>query len=131
MDPFVVLITVLVLLTLFLGIGVWVGLSLFAVAIISLSLFRSMPVDKLLAQLTYNTVTTPEMVALPMFILMAELLFHTKLSASLFKGLAPWTNRLPGRMMHVNVLGPIIQRWYNSGVRAVVGACRCGQYNGT
>jgi len=36
---------------------------------------------------------------------MAELLFHTKLSASLFKGLAPWTNRLPGRMMHVNVLG--------------------------
>ena len=105
MDPFVVLITVLVLLTLFLGIGVWVGLSLFAVAIISLSLFRSMPVDKLLAQLTYNTVTTPEMVALPMFILMAELLFHTKLSASLFKGLSPWTNRLPGRMMHVNVLG--------------------------
>ena len=36
---------------------------------------------------------------------MAELLFHTKLSASLFKGLSPWTNRLPGRMMHVNVLG--------------------------
>ena len=105
MDPFVVLITVLVLLALLLGIGVWVGLSLFAVAIISLALFRSMPVEKLLAQLTYNTVTTPEMVALPMFILMAEILFHTRLSASLFKGLAPWTNKLPGRMVHVNVLG--------------------------
>jgi len=104
-DPFVVLITVLVLLALLLGIGVWVGLSLFAVAIISLALFRSMPVEKLLAQLTYNTVTTPEMVALPMFILMAEILFHTRLSASLFKGLAPWTNKLPGRMVHVNVLG--------------------------
>jgi TRAP-type C4-dicarboxylate transport system, large permease component len=64
-----------------------------------------MPVDKLLAQLTYNTLTTPEMVALPMFILMAEILFHTRLSSSLFNGLSPWTHRLPGKMMHVNVLG--------------------------
>ena len=105
MDPFVVLITVLVLLALLLGSGVWVGLSLFAVAITSLALFRSMPVDKLLAQLTYNTVTTPELVALPMFILMAEVLFHTRLSASLFRGLSPWTSRLPGKMVHVNVIG--------------------------
>ncbi len=105
MDPIVILITVLGLLVLFLGMGVWVGLGLFSVAITSLALFRSMPVDKLLAQLTYNTVTTPELVALPMFILMAEILFHTKLSSSLFNGLAPWTNKLPGRMVHVNVLG--------------------------
>lgn len=105
MDPILILITVLSLLVFFLGLGVWVGIGLFSVAITSLALFRSMPVDKLLAQLTYNTVTTPELVALPMFILMAEILFHTKLSTSLFKGLAPWTNQLPGRMMHVNVLG--------------------------
>lgn len=105
MDPIFILITVLCLLVLFLGIGIWVGLGLFSVAITLLALFRSMPVDKLLAQLTYNTVTTPELVALPMFILMAEVLFHTKLSSSLFKGLAPWTNQLPGRMLHVNVLG--------------------------
>ena len=105
MDPIFILITVLCLLVLFLGIGIWVGLGLFSVAITLLALFRSMPVDKLLAQLTYNTVTTPELVALPMFILMAEVLFHTKLSTSLFNGLAPWTNQLPGRMMHVNVLG--------------------------
>lgn len=105
MDPIFILITVLGLLVFYLGLGVWVGLGLFSVAVTSLALFRSMPVDKLLAQLTYNTVTTPELVALPMFILMAEILFHTKLSTSLFKGLAPWTNRLPGRMMHVNVLG--------------------------
>ena len=47
-----------------------------------------MLVDKLVAQLSYNTVTTPEMVALPMFILMAEILFHTRLSSSLFNGLS-------------------------------------------
>ncbi len=105
MDPILTLIVVLALLTVFLGMGVWVGLGLFSVAITSLALFRSMPVDKLLAQLTYNTLTTPEMVALPMFILMAEILFHTRLSSSLFNGLSPWTHRLPGKMMHVNVLG--------------------------
>lgn len=97
--------TVLGILITTLAFGVWVGVALFSVGIISLALFRTMPVEKLLAQLTYNVTTTPELIALPLFILMAEILFHSKLSASLFTGLAPWTNRLPGRLLHVNVLG--------------------------
>lgn len=105
MDPVFILLTIVALLVVVLGASVWVGLALYSVAITSLAVFRSMPVDKLLAQLTYNTLTTPELIALPMFILMAEILFHTKLSASLFNGLSPWTARLPGRMLHVNVLG--------------------------
>lgn len=105
MDPSVILVVILGLLVFTLGLGIWVGLALYAVAIIGLALFRNMPVDKLLAQLSWNTLTTPELIALPMFILMAEILFHTRLSASLFNGLSPWTTRLPGRMLHVNVLG--------------------------
>ncbi len=97
--------TIVIVLVLALGLGVWVGLALFAVGIISLEAFRTMPVEKLLAQITYGTATTPELIALPLFILMAEILFHTKLSDSLFRGLAPWANRLPGRLLHVNVLG--------------------------
>lgn len=98
-------ITVLALLVITLGLGVWVGLALYAVGIVSLALYRNMPLDKLLSQLTFNVSTTPELLALPLFILMAEILFHSKLSASLFAGLAPWTTRLPGRLLHVNVLG--------------------------
>lgn len=97
--------TVLAILITTLAFGVWVGVALFSVGIVSLALFRSMPVEKLLAQLTFNVTTTPELIALPLFILMAEILFHSKLSASLFTGLAPWTNWLPGRLLHVNVLG--------------------------
>ncbi len=104
MDATVILATVLAILAIALGLGIWVGLALYCVAITGLALFRTMPVDKLLAQLTYNTLTTPELIALPMFILMAEILFHTRLSSSLFKGLSPWTHGLPGRMLHVNVL---------------------------
>ena len=97
--------TVLAVLVTTLAFGVWVGVALFSVGIVSLALFRSMPVEKLLAQLTFNVTTTPELISLPLFILMAEILFHSKLSNSLFSGLAPWTNRLPGRLLHVNVLG--------------------------
>ena len=96
---------VLGVLALVLGAGVWVGLALYAPGLAGLAIFRNLPVDKLLAQLTWNATTTPELIALPLFILMAEILFHSRLSASLFTGLAPWTTRLPGRLLHVNVLG--------------------------
>ncbi|MDF1585184.1 TRAP transporter large permease [Marinimicrococcus flavescens] len=99
------LLTVLALLAGLLSLGVWVGLSLFGVGAGSLLLFRSMPVDKLLGQISFNATTVPELIALPLFILMGEILFRTELSRSLFQGLAPWTSRLPGKLLHVNVLG--------------------------
>jgi tripartite ATP-independent transporter DctM subunit len=85
--------------------GVWIGVALVAVGILSLELFRSMPVAKFLAQDFWTSMTSPELIALPLFVLMGEILFHTKLSENLFRGMAPWTNRLPGGLMHVNVLG--------------------------
>jgi C4-dicarboxylate transporter DctM subunit len=97
--------TVLLILGFTLGMGVWVGLALFSVGFIGLEVFKNIPVEKLMAQLSWNVTTTPELIALPLFILMAEILFHSHLSSSLFTGLAPWTMRLPGRLLHVNVLG--------------------------
>jgi tripartite ATP-independent transporter DctM subunit len=98
-------IVVIACMAIYLGLGVWVALALYSVAITSLALLKSMPVGKLAAQLTFNTINTPELIALPLFILMADLLFYTRLSESLFRGLAPWASRLPGRLIHVNVLG--------------------------
>jgi C4-dicarboxylate transporter, DctM subunit len=97
--------TVILLLVAFLGIGVWVSISLFAVGIGSLTIFRDMPVDRILAQNIWNSTTGQELLALPLFILMAEILFRTRLADMLFKGLAPWTVNLPGRLAHINVLG--------------------------
>ncbi|MEM0909157.1 MAG: TRAP transporter large permease subunit [Pseudomonadota bacterium] len=85
--------------------GVWVGLALLGTGIGGLLIFRSMPVDKLVGQITFNAVTVPELVALPLFIMMAEILFRTELSRALFRGLAPWAAPLPGKLLHVNVLG--------------------------
>lgn len=94
------------LLTLLLGGGVWIGLGLIGTGGGLLYLFRpNMPSVKLLAQQTYNVVISPELLALPLFILMAEILFRTKISESLFTGLAPWLRRVPGRLSHLTVLG--------------------------
>jgi tripartite ATP-independent transporter DctM subunit len=93
------------LLVVFLGAGVWVSLALFSVGIAGLEIFRDMPIERQLAISIWNTTTSESLIALPLFILMAEILFRTRLSASLFSGLAPWAAYLPGRLMHVNVLG--------------------------
>ncbi|MGH6792868.1 MAG: TRAP transporter large permease [Methyloceanibacter sp.] len=85
--------------------GVWVGLALFTTGAIGLYAFRNLPIDKILAQSLWGITTSPELLALPLFILMAEILFRTRVSAMLFQGLAPWTTWLPGRLIHVNVLG--------------------------
>jgi len=102
--PAPILVTI-ALLFLLLASGAWVSLSLMGVGITSLSLFRSMPVDKLLAQSVWNGLSSPELVALPLFILMAELLYRSKFTNNLFASLEPWVRHLPGGLLHTNVLG--------------------------
>ena len=85
--------------------GIWIGLTLAITGTLMLGLFRNIPLDKLLPQYAWNILTTQELLALPLFIVMGEILFRTKLSRSLFQGLAPWTGLLPGRLLHVNVVG--------------------------
>ena len=85
--------------------GIWVGISLMSIGIVSLEVFRDMRVDRFLAGDIWSSATAVELITLPLFILMGELLFHTRLSENLFRGLSPWTRRLPGRLVHVNVMG--------------------------
>ena len=84
---------------------VWVAIALITAGIFALSTFQTLPVDKILARSIWNVTTSTELLALPLFILMAEILCRTNLSQSLFRGLSPWTARLPGNLLHVNVAG--------------------------
>lgn len=93
------------LLLMTLGGGVWVGFSLLSVGILSLEAFKNMKVDRFLAGDLWSSSTALELVTLPLFILMGEILFHTRLSENLFAGLAPFVRRLPGRLVHITVLG--------------------------
>jgi len=101
----IVVLVMFVVLFAFLAGGLWIGWTLAATGTILLALFRDIPLDKLLAQYAWNILTTQELLALPLFILMGEILFRTRLSQALFSGLAPWAGLLPGRLLHVNVIG--------------------------
>ena len=100
-------ITLLLVLSLFLilGSGVWIGLTLAGVAWIGMELFSSRPAGDAMAVTIWGSSSSWTLTALPLFIWMGEILFRTKLSESMFKGLAPWVNWLPGRLLHTNVIG--------------------------
>ncbi|WP_171962997.1 TRAP transporter large permease [Bordetella trematum] len=95
----------LVALLLLLASGLWVSLSLLAISILGLVLFTDTPVGTLVVSTIWDGSWSWAMTALPLFIWMGEILARTRLSEDMFKGLAPWVNWLPGRLLHVNVLG--------------------------
>ena len=91
-----------------LGSGVWIGLTLAGVAWIGMELFSSRPAGDAMALTIWGSASSWTLTALPLFVWMGEILFRTKLSESMFKGLAPWVNALPGRLLHTNVIGSTI-----------------------
>ena len=89
----------------FLGSGIWVALSMIGVSAIGMMLFTSRPVGDAMATTIWGTSSSWTLTALPLFVWMGEILFRTKLSENLFKGLSPWMQKLPGGLIHVNVVG--------------------------
>jgi len=100
-------VTGLLILSLFLilGSGVWIGLTLSGVAWIGMQLFSSRPAGDAMAVTTWGSASSWTLTALPLFVWMGEILFRTRLSQDMFRGLAPWMQALPGRLLHVNVVG--------------------------
>jgi C4-dicarboxylate transporter, DctM subunit len=88
-----------------LGCGVWIGVSLLVVAATGIHFFTSIPAGKVLGNIAWNTLNSWPLTSLPLFIFMGEILFRTRLSQQLFSGLSPWVHRLPGRLLHTNVIG--------------------------
>ncbi len=95
------------ILTLFLilGSGVWIGLTLSGVAWIAMELFSTRSAGDAMAVTIWGSASSWTLTALPLFVWMGEILFRTRLSQDMFKGLAPWMQALPGRLLHTNVVG--------------------------
>lgn len=90
----------------FLAGSVWIGLSLFASGYVLLSIFRpNIPMDIFSSGVIWGSMIPTPLLSLPLFILMSEILVAAGLGRSLFSGLAPWVGRLPGGLLHVNVVG--------------------------
>ncbi|MGE4451205.1 TRAP transporter large permease [Castellaniella sp.] len=98
-------IALIVVLFALLGGGVWVGLTLAGVAWFGMEFFSGRAAGDAMAMTIWGSSSSWTLTALPLFIWMGEILYRTNLSENLFRGLAPWVNRLPGRLLHTNVLG--------------------------
>ena len=105
MSDFAVTALLIAALFLILASGVWIGLTLSGVAWIGMQLFSSRPAGDAMAVTIWGSSSSWTLTALPLFIWMGEILFRTRLSEDMFKGLAPWMQRLPGRLLHTNVIG--------------------------
>jgi C4-dicarboxylate transporter, DctM subunit len=93
------------LLILVLASGFWIGLTLLGVAVFAMQWFTSRPVGDSMVFTIWGSTSNWTLTALPLFLWMGEILFRSRLTADLFKGLAPWLNRVPGRLLHTNVIG--------------------------
>ena len=105
MDEITLTAVLLGVMFLLLGSGVWVGLALIGVSLFGLLTFTTRPAGDAMATIIWSHASSWTLTALPLFIWMGEILFRTRLSENLFRGLAPWMNALPGRLLHVNVAG--------------------------
>jgi tripartite ATP-independent transporter DctM subunit len=103
-DLFITLVLIAFLFAL-LGSGLWIGLSLLGVAWIGMELFTARPAGDAMAVTIWGSLSSWTLTALPLFVWMGEILFRTRLSEDMFKGLAPWLSRIPGRLLHTNIIG--------------------------
>jgi tripartite ATP-independent transporter DctM subunit len=103
-DAFITFILIVTLFAL-LGSGLWIGISLLGVAWIGMQLFSARPAGDAMAVTIWGSLSSWTLTALPLFVWMGEILFRTRLSEDMFKGLAPWLSRIPGRLLHTNIIG--------------------------
>ncbi len=111
-DPLVLTVILLVVMFAFLLSSIWIGVSLILTGMFGMLIFKhNLPpvisiIDKigdLLASSLYDSLNSWSLAALPMFILMGELLYKSSISTRLFNGLIPWLSSVPGKLLHINV----------------------------
>lgn len=105
MSEIVVSVILIIILLFWLASGLWIGLALALVGYIGMLLFTSRPVGESMVMTIWGSMSSWTLTALPMFILMGEILFRTKLSEDIFRGIAPWLESVPGKLLHVNIVG--------------------------
>ena len=105
MEQLVPILIFIFVLFFLLGSGVWVGLALMGVAYVGMELFTARPPGDAMITRIWGASSSWTLTALPLFIWMGEILYRTRLSEDMFRGLSPWMARLPGGLVHTNIVG--------------------------
>lgn len=104
-DPLTITLLLAALLFVLLASGVWVAAALFIVAFVGMWFADAGATTQIMATTSWGSSASWTLTALPLFVWMGEILFRTRLAENLFRGLSPWLGQVPGRLLHVNILG--------------------------
>ncbi|HEX5515710.1 MAG TPA: TRAP transporter large permease subunit, partial [Gammaproteobacteria bacterium] len=105
MEPLHIGLLLALVLFLLLGSGVWIAVALLGVAFVAMQIFAGAPTGLVLGSAIWGGIASWSLAPLPLFIWMGEILYRSRISEDLFSGLAPWLSRLPGGLLHVNIVG--------------------------
>ena len=103
-EAYATIVFLFVLFTL-LGSSIWIGLALMGVAWVGMEMFTVRPAGDAMITTIWTGASSWTLTALPLFIWMGEILYRTRLSQDMFRGLAPWMAKLPGGLLHTNIAG--------------------------
>lgn len=99
---------IIALIVFYVGMGVWLFSGLLLVGSTAVLLLLGFPLDRLgaiMQAIVWKSSSSWELAAIPMFLWMGEIILRTDISERMFKGLEPWVDRIPGRLLHANVTG--------------------------
>ncbi len=89
---------------LFFGAGVYVAAVLGILGILTGLVFSDRPWWNFAGQTLWGPSSNFVLVAVPLFLLMGEILLRAGLSDRLYRALNTWLNRLPGGLLHTNIV---------------------------
>lgn len=84
--------------------GVYIAATLAILGLLAGFVFSTRPFWLALGPTAWNTSSNYVLIAVPLFLLMGEILLRSGVSAKLYKTLGLWLNRLPGGLLHANIV---------------------------
>ncbi len=108
MDAMTTGLAVLLLMLFWLGSGVRIFAALLLVSVTALFFildFNTTRIGVTMAKVIQVSANNWHLSAVPLFIFMGEIIFRSDISHRLFNGLSPLVDRIPGRLLHTNIMG--------------------------
>ena len=105
-------IVLMVIMFAFLLSSIWIAVSLMLTGVAGMLIYKvHLPpsisifdkIGDLISSSLYDSLNSWSLAALPLFILMGEILYRSSISDKLLTGLMPWLGKIPGKLLHINV----------------------------
>ena len=92
------------LMTVFFLAGLYVAGALGTLALLLMEIFSENPLSNIMANRAWDTFTRFLLVAIPLFILMGELVLRSGIADRMYRALDRWVAPIPGGLLHTNIV---------------------------